>query len=170
MCVVLVQLLEQVVDLIYAEVDDALNCFFGLAGCSDLAQCLYVVVACGCNCDDQLDDLAIAPVDSVGIGHDRKTGVLDLADDALNAVRDCQVVADSCVEDVFLRDHAVNILLGYIAAVHKELTDRTDRVVLRNGLVVQNDVLFMKLLIVTILALGADFLARSTRSWWQTTN
>ena len=44
MCVVLVQLLEQVVDLIYAEVDDALNCFFRLAGCSDLAQGLNVML------------------------------------------------------------------------------------------------------------------------------
>ena len=45
MCAVLVQLLEQVVDLIYAEVDDALNRFFRLAGCSDLAQGLNVIIA-----------------------------------------------------------------------------------------------------------------------------
>ena len=61
MCAVLVQLLEQVVDLIYAEVDDALNRFFRLAGCSDLAQGLNVIIACGSNCDNQLDCLATVP-------------------------------------------------------------------------------------------------------------
>ena len=99
--------------------DDAINSFLGLACCCDLAKGLYVVVACGCNCDYQLNCLAIAPIDSIGIGHDRKTGVLDLTDNALNTVRDCQVVADRCIEDIFLRDHAVYVLLCYIDGSHR---------------------------------------------------
>ena len=107
---------EQIIDLIDAHVDDAVDGFFGFAGHSDLAECLDVVVTGGCHCDDQLDGLAIAPIDSIGISHDRKTGVLDLTDDALDAVRDCQVVADCSVEDVFLGNHAVDVLLCDIAA------------------------------------------------------
>ena len=110
-------LCEQVVDLIDAHVDDAVDSFFGLAGHSDLAEGLDMVVTGGCNSDNQFDNLAIAPVDSFRIGHDCKTGVLDLTDHALNTVRDCQVVADCSVEDVFLGNHAVDVLLCDIAVL-----------------------------------------------------
>ena len=61
MCVMLVQLLEQVVDLIYAEVDDALYCFFRLAGCSDLAQGLNVIIACARRIKDSVQKIRTLP-------------------------------------------------------------------------------------------------------------
>ena len=67
-------------------------------------------------------------------------------------MRDCQVVADCSVEDVFLGNHAVDVLLCDIAAVNEDLTDGADRGLFVNRCVVEDDVLLQQDAAVEVMA------------------